>query len=52
MVHLYALEASGVWQHVDVFLAEDPKGGLTLRRFFVIPVQSRGAGDLPPGVEC
>lgn len=52
MVHMYVkFEKSPAWYHLDVILAKDPQGKISLRGFYAIPIPSSG-GKLPPGAVC
>lgn len=52
MIHAYVQLQNGSWQHLDVFVAEDAKGNLLLRRFFIIAMMPAGGHDFPEGVVC
>lgn len=51
MFHVYVQGMYGKFFHLDVFVAEDDKGNLLFRRFFLTPLDT-GAGTLPIGVDC
>ena len=52
MVHMYVkFEKSMAWYHLDVILAQDSQGKISLRGFYAIPIPSSG-GKLPPGAVC
>ncbi len=49
MMHVYVrFDKAGGWHHLDVIVSEDNVGNVSLRHFFIMPMQS----EMPPGVVC